>query len=123
MPIDLAGWITFLVGASVSVLLEWSPAVSTWFVGLTGMQKRAVILGLALLAALSAFAVSCGGLFQYVSCDQSGAYLALGAAIQFFLGSQTAYVAMPKNYDKYPFPFGDPPGHDEGTGAGPGTIK
>ena len=91
-PEMLAG----VAGIILSLIFSYVPGLNAKFALLDGIYKRLVMLGLIFLVALGVFGLSCAGLFNYVTCDQGGAWLLLGIFIQAAIANQSAYLVSPE---------------------------
>jgi hypothetical protein len=90
-----------IAGMILSLILSTAPKVSDWYAGLTGVEKRVILL--ALLAAVGAGVVglSCGATYfnilvpELPACTQAGLGQIVASIVAAFIGSQAAYLITP----------------------------
>lgn len=69
--------LTFLAGFLLSYVVELVPKLNSWYAGLSGAQKRGIMLLFTILTAAGVYGLSCAGLGWispgfFVSCDVAG---------------------------------------------------
>lgn len=104
--------ISGLAGAMLSLVFSYVPGVKEWFEGLDGTQKRLVMLGLLVLAAVMLMVLACSGLavdfgvqaappestpVGVLACDRAGIVALVRAFLAAAVVNQTAYMLTPKS--------------------------
>lgn len=84
----------------LSLAFSYLPGLSTAYQALAPVHKRLVMLGMLILTAAGAFAISCAGFAVQVglavTCDWPGASGLLRALIAALVANQSAYAITPK---------------------------
>lgn len=83
----LAGW----AGVVLSLALEWSPKVSSWFLALSSAEKKRVTAGLIVLVGVVVGGLSCVGWIDWLSCDAAGLRSIAGAIFAALVGNQSIH--------------------------------
>lgn len=79
----------------LSLLFEYLPGLSTWYNALVDAKQKLIMLGLMALVAVGAFALSCLGRYDFVTCDVPGAWAMLEYFILAVIANQTAHRISP----------------------------
>lgn len=88
--------IAAVAGILLSLAFSYIPGINAKFALLEGIYKRLIMLGLALLAAVGVFGLSCVGLLDGVTCDQAGAWGLFGLFVEVAIANQAAYMLSPE---------------------------
>ena len=85
-----------IAGIILSLAFSYVPGLAAKFAGLESVYKRLITLGLALVAAVGVFGLSCAGLIDSVTCDQAGGWNLLQLFIYAAIANQAAYTLSPE---------------------------
>ena len=93
---------TYIAGVILSLLFAFVPTSNSWYANLSESQKRLVLLGATLLAALGYFGASCWSILALklgilTLCNSEAALDAVLILVKMFIGSQATYTFLPEN--------------------------
>jgi hypothetical protein len=75
----------------LSLVFEYIPGIYTWHQGLGKRQTAALMAGLMALVVLGAWLLSCYGPYDFLECDESGAWSGLELYVLALIANQTTY--------------------------------
>jgi len=89
-----------VAGIIISLVLTYVPKVKTWYNGLTGDEKRLVLLVILAIVSVGIFGLSCAGWGEdigiVVECSAQGAFGLLKIFFEAVIASQVTYWAAPR---------------------------
>jgi hypothetical protein len=89
--------LALIAGAILSLLVSYIPGLNEKFAGLDSIYKRLIMLALIVLTAVGIFGLSCAGIYDYVTCDQVGAWYLLELIALAAMANQSAYLLSPES--------------------------
>lgn len=86
----------------LSLAFIYIPYLQEKYDALTATGKRLVMLGLLFVVNAAVFALSCGGQFDYYTCDVDGVWAAVKLFAETIIINQTTYLVAPRRAEPEP---------------------
>lgn len=83
-------------GVILSLLFSYVPGLSNWYDPLEPTRKRLIMLALLAVTVLSVYGLSCGNIYNIVTCDKTGALTLVNAFIMAMVANQATYKLSPR---------------------------
>lgn len=84
--------LSMVAGTVLSLLFSYVPGLKTWYDSLSGQWKSCIMAVALIVVAAAIFAVSCGGVFDWVECTQDGAKGLVSILILALMANQSTYL-------------------------------
>jgi len=85
-----------IAGVVLSLAFSYIPGLSDWYTPLDPVKKSLIMAGVLVAVAIAVFALACGNLVVYVTCDKAGALGLVSALIAALVANQATFMLSPR---------------------------
>lgn len=90
--------LSLVAGIALSLILAYTPGVSTWYEARDTIQKRLIMAGLLLASALTIYILGCANLQQTgLTCTPAGAWEIFTLFVSALIANQSTYAIAAHN--------------------------